>query len=395
MDTESSNLHFQKILSNIKHLLGLSNVDDSQIDPETMKQIAEAARNVAAASSDLHAKYGDGHDITMSENLMRSEAHKITLKKSTKDYKNMLGDITQHKEVFETAKKMPNSNWGSWAIRNYKQDPEKFKEAKPHLEHYAGSQHIPEIAKVRFDKTHDFDSGLNQLKTAEKQYNDRIKNNTNVLVPSKKTKKILDVGNGRAWYSLGRGSCGIEGKAMGHCGNVPSEQENHDILSLRTSHNIGGIEHHEPHLTFINDKNSNFIGEMKGRGNEKPAKHHHQAIAKLLEQGYVPHGGGYLQENNFHIDDLSPELQQRVFNKNPSAFLHSDDSEKRNTAIDNALKTNSIPTYVRRRLAENPNLDPKHHGILAADEDGFVRLALAKNPNLDPKHHGKLAADED
>jgi len=73
MDNQDSTLHFQKILSNIKHLLGLSDIDDSKIDPETMKRIAEAARNVASASSNLYAKYGDGHDITMSENLMRSE----------------------------------------------------------------------------------------------------------------------------------------------------------------------------------------------------------------------------------------------------------------------------------------------------------------------------------
>jgi hypothetical protein len=251
----------------------------------------------------------------------------MPLEKSTREYKQMLGDVSQHQEAFNVAKKMPNSNWGTWVVRNYKQNPEKFHQVKDHLEHFAGSQHIPDIAAVRFDKTHDFDSGIQQLKNAEDKYNEKIKSNTNIVKPTEGTKKILDVGNGMAWYSLGRPYCTAEGKAMGHCGNEPSQQDYHDVLSLRTSHTIGGKEYHEPHLTFINDRDSNILGEMKGRANEKPAEHYHEAIAKLLGEGYVPFGGGYQHEKNFHIDDLSPKLKQYVLERNPEAFIRSSDKD--------------------------------------------------------------------
>lgn len=256
------------------------------------------------------------------------------LQKSTKQYAAMLGDPSKHKEAFETAKKMPNSNWGSWVVRSYKKNPEQLKEIKPHLEHFAGSQHIPDIAQVRFDPHHDFNAGLEMLNNAQNQYEQKISSGKNVVKPSKGTEKILDLGNNMAWFSLGKPACTAEGRAMGHCGNDPSQKPYHDVLSLRTIHNIKGKEHHEPHATFILDKDNGTVGEMKGRANQKPIEKYHPHIAKLFAHtGYVPFGGGYTEENNFHIDDLSPELKQHVFKHNPAAFLMSSDPKLHNEAL--------------------------------------------------------------
>jgi hypothetical protein len=361
---------------------------------------------------------------------------KNSLQKSTKEYKAMLGgDISQHQEAFDTAKKMPNSNWGQWVIRNYKQNPEKFKQIKQHLEHFAGSQHIPDIAKIRFDREHDFDSGLNKLKDAEKSYNERLKQSTNIVKPTATTRKILDLGNGMAWYSLGSSSCGAEGKAMGHCGNVPSKQPHHDVLSLRTVHNIDGEEYHEPHLTFINDTRYNNLGEMKGRGNEKPSKKYHPAIVKLLNQGYFPEGGGYAPESNFNLSDLSeehaknltygplidgeslaqsdhlnssslrsnlaenpnlhPSLQERLANDEDLGVRHTLASNPNLHLPSQEKLANDKHENVRYVLAQNTDIHPSLHEKLAGDEDSGVRRAIARNPNLHPSLQEKLVGDED
>ena len=359
---------------------------------------------------------------------------KNSLQKSAKEYKAMLGgDVSQHQEAFDTAKKMPNSNWGQWVIRNYKQNPEKFKQIKQHLEHFAGSQHIPDIAKIRFDREHDFDSGLNKLKDAEKSYNKRLKQSTNIVKPTATTRKILDLGNGMAWYSLGSSSCGAEGKAMGHCGNVPSKQPYHDVLSLRTVHNIDGEEYHEPHLTFINDTRYNNLGEMKGRGNEKPSKKYHPAIVKLLNQGYFPEGGGYAPESNFNLSDLSeehaknltygplidgeslaqsdhfnsssirinlaenpnlhPSLQERLANDEDLEVRHSLASNPNLHLSSQEKLANDKHENVRYVLAQNTDIHPSLHEKLAGDEDSGVRRAIARNPNLHPSLQEKLAGD--
>src|SRR5690606_11302543 len=104
-----------------------------------------------------------------------------------------------------------------------------------------------------------------------------------------------------------------------------SAEDYHDVLSLRTEHNLGGKKRYEPHLTFINDKRYNTLGEMKGRANEKPAKRYHKDIVGLLGLGYVPIGGGYASESNFHPDDLDEHHVKELLDKNPTAlFGHKD-----------------------------------------------------------------------
>lgn len=296
-----------------------------------------SSHNAILHSHDLqpHELFNDSHDefgyptgklILKTESSLNFEG----LVKAKKDMMPMFGqNPEQHHHEFAdwASKALPNKDWQIWAARNYKKDPASFTpEVKETLEHFGGSTHIPEVSKIRFDKTHDLNTGISAFKDAEDSYNKRIGEKLNVVKPDPGTKKILDLGNGRAWYSLGRGSCSAEGKAMGHCGNVPSEKEGDRVLSLRTEHKDSkGNVLHEPHATFI--VNGGYLGEMKGRGNTKPGQKYHQDIASLLLhhkiKGIV--GGGYLHHQNFNIEDLNPEQKGKILAQKPNINVYNAD----------------------------------------------------------------------
>ncbi len=355
----------------------------------------------------------------------RSFGKSEDLAKGKKDVTQMLGTDAskpEHQEYIKWATtKLPNSNWQTWATRNYRSNPGSFTpETKQKIEHFAGSTHIPDIANVRFDKQHDLRTGINMFQQAQDAYNERVKKDANVVVPTSETIKTVHVPNSQAhWYDLGVGSCKNEGQAMGHCGNVPSEFPGDRVLSLRTVHNLGGQVYHEPHLTFIN--NNGYLGEMKGRGNEKPSEKYHPHIVELLKnpntKGII--GGGYEPQKNFEFSDLSPAHRQEVLSHNPRLITDADSDSKVNAIkLLNANLPEKFhdlnrkaafvlmkdPDYheklasnshwdVRSAIAQNPNLDPKLHEKLANDVYRTVRSAIAQNPNLDPKYYVKLAND--
>ena len=126
---------------------------------------------------------------------------------------------------------------------------------------------------------------------------------------------IIDYGK-YAWVKLDRAYCSREGSAMGHCGNTATPKEGDRILSFRTKVS-GGKQ--RPHLTFILDKNG-YLGEMKGRANEKPSEKYHPYIIDLLQKDFVKgiKGGGYLPESNFSITDLAQEQMNALISKKPS-----------------------------------------------------------------------------
>jgi hypothetical protein len=342
--------------------------------------------------------------------------------KRKKDIFKIMGcNLEQHHYEFSKwiSKALPNQNWQVWAARHYKNKPEDFTpEVKQELEHFGGSTHIPEVAKVRFDKQHDLHTGMKMFQQAYDQYNNRIKENKNLVKPTEKTQKVVEGAKpNRHWFGLGVGACENEGKAMGHCGNVPSEVEGDELLSLRTEHKIKNQIYHEPHLTFV--VNNGFLGEMKGRANTKPSKEYHRDIANLLKNPNIKGviGGGHAPENNFEFNDLSPELQREVKEANPDLITSVDDLEKiiskkdifpekhRNILI-NAIKNpnldhkhhekllNDDKCFIREAIARNPNLDSKYHEKLVNDQEWNVREAIARNLNLDPKYHEKLVNDK-
>jgi hypothetical protein len=125
---------------------------------------------------------------------------------------------------------------------------------------------------------------------------------------------VIDYGK-YAWVKLDREYCELEGRAMGHCGNTGTPQAGDRILSFRTKVD-GGKQ--RPHLTFILDKNG-LLGEMKGRGNDKPSEKYHPYIIDLLKQDFVKgiKGGGYMPENNFDLSDLDEQTREQLMDQKP------------------------------------------------------------------------------
>jgi hypothetical protein len=125
---------------------------------------------------------------------------------------------------------------------------------------------------------------------------------------------VLDYGN-YAWIKLNRGACDAEGKAMGHCGNVPSVREGDRILSFRSKLKNNK---QKPHLTFILHKDG-YLGEMKGRANEKPSEKYHSYIVDLLSQDFVKgiRGGGYAADQNFELNDLDRNTREKLIKFKP------------------------------------------------------------------------------
>jgi hypothetical protein len=156
-----------------------------------------------------------------------------------------------------------------------------------------------------------------QLYKLEEEYNTQEKG---LIKPQQEDQELIKFPNGWAWWLLPRASCSDEAKAMGHCGNSPqSGNANLQILSLREpKQSPNGTAKWEPHLTFIYNKNG-YLGEMKGKGNQKPAPQYHPYIVKLLEDPMIKGlvGGGYLAKNNFGMKDLSQELYEELAKKRP------------------------------------------------------------------------------
>jgi hypothetical protein len=105
---------------------------------------------------------------------------------------------------------------------------------------------------------------------------------------------------------------------MGHCGNRANPKPGDSLLSLRQMRS--GMR--APHLTFIYNKNSKTLGEMKGRANAKPNAKYHEFIVQLLIKMPDPinieylNGSGYNAGNNFSLNDLNEQHFKQLVQHN-------------------------------------------------------------------------------
>lgn len=199
---------------------------------------------------------------------------------------------------------------------------------KPRLEHFY-SLAVPGIqnADPGYELPEKFIDELGQF---EEKY---IEQAQGTITPQTEDSIYINFSDGWAWWFLPRASCSTEAKAMGHCGNAPAgHRKDRAILSLRQKKKIGKEERWEPHLTFIlhtdpPGSDQGELGEMKGKGNQKPVERYHPYIIKLLEDNRIKGvvGGGYKPENNFQFSDLTPEQQAAVRKANPEAFFTFDE----------------------------------------------------------------------
>ena len=363
------------------------------------------------------------HNINQLIKALTAEYNMEALEKASK---KQIAQMTGNKDVTDwVSKHLNRDDLALWFARSYKKDPSIFNdENREKLEHIGAvkDQH-KELQNLRLGRGHDFDTGMDMLHQANDVAEKRAADNPQLVEPD--GKKLMDTGDGYAWYSLGKGSCPKEAKAMGHCGNAESEEEGDDILSLRKEKKVGDKTYHEPHLTFIN--NNGDLGEMKGRGNEKPAERYHKHIIPLLESDHVKAlmGGGYRADSNFSLKDLPEDKQKRLLNKKPdidplnrfdhysgesnrhgdAIANHNDDVERlaeyldkheniNSALIDPNISNSDLSPMLKFNDFDN-HIKPEHiHHILDNNSIGQREIAV-KSKHFGPEHMEKAFNDED
>jgi hypothetical protein len=185
---------------------------------------------------------------------------------------------------------------------------------KQSLEHFY-SLHSPEIDNYspKYESWNDLYGKFSVFEQAWKEEAGKA------LKPKEGDEIWIQFPDGWAWWHLPRASCEDEAAAMGHCGNSPNAKaKGVSILSLRRPIKRGNETRWEPHLTFI--LHGTVLGEMKGKGNDKPAPQYHKYIIPLLLDKRITGvgGGGYLAEHNFSMNDLTPEQRAEISKAKPS-----------------------------------------------------------------------------
>jgi len=169
----------------------------------------------------------------------------------------------------------------------------------------------PQVNQIEWEANLTPTELIRRLQEAEEEWG---KKQAQELEPEPDDQIVIDYGK-YAWVKLDREYCETEGKAMEHCGNMGNPEEGDRILSFRSK--VGETKQ-KPHLTFILDKN-NYLGEMKGRRNQKPDDKYHPYIIDLLQKDFVKgiKGGGYLSQNNFSMYDLDEDQRKALVDQKP------------------------------------------------------------------------------
>ena len=201
----------------------------------------------------------------------------------------------------------------------------------------------------------------NELISEFKEYENEWKESSNTRNQIKynagnEPTKIIDFYNGFAWFDLEKSYCDQESQSMGHCGNSGGRGT---IFSLRKFvANSDGKTIWYPVLTFIS--HDGVLGEMKGRGNDKPSERYHSYIVALLKSDYVEgiKGGGYKPENNFKMSDLSDDEREELIKLKPDLGELSDMYEKEGMTprvlnrLESALDSLYLPTDSLRYIKD-------------------------------------------
>jgi hypothetical protein len=235
---------------------------------------------------------------------------------------------------------------------------------KARFEHFF-SQGIPEV-----DSFNPLGLPIRDVNTTleriEKKYNAQFGNTVRMRkdVLGDEAKELIKFSDGSAWFNLNKAVCSVEAKAMGHCGNSGTPQENDTILSYRTP--VRG-EHWSPHLTFILNTQTGMLGEMKGRNNDKPIEKYHKYIIALLKLPLIKgiSGGGYMPENNFTMADLPEEQARELVKMKPLLAdlmtLYMLAGNKVNAAVQKKLN------HIFKGYGEEaPQYDRKENGFVIA-----------------------------
>jgi hypothetical protein len=170
------------------------------------------------------------------------------------------------------------------------------------------------------------------------------------------------------WNWIDARYCDAESAHMGHCGNRANPKPGDSLLSLRQ---LRGATR-APHLTFIYNKDSKTLGEMKGKANEKPNAKYHEFIVQLLIKMPDPininylKGSGYASDRNFTLNDLNEKLFKQLAQHNADLLkrqIAAGDKIEKDQQLDhqhlawfeqvvpNAAKKEPQQTYTQKYIA--------------------------------------------
>ena len=217
--------------------------------------------------------------------------------------------------------------------------------------HYFGFN-IPEVEQYRFAKQ-TVDQLIDDLTDIYDVWEARQDINDDQVPMQAGDYELIKFPDGSAWIFVDRAYCEREGKSGKHCGNVTGQHRpDQRILSYRVDGRVL--------MTFILEEDG-FLGEMKAKGNQKPAEKLHPYIVDLLLTPIVKgiRGGGYAPERNFSIFDLNDQLYNKVKQAKPilvSQQLEADPSGI-NRLSPQDLKDEHIAIQVVRSIMNIRNLD--------------------------------------
>lgn len=217
--------------------------------------------------------------------------------------------------------------------------------------HYFGFN-IPEIDQYRFARQ-TVEQLIGDLANIHDEWETQQDSNNDQVPMQTGDYELIKFPNGSAWIFVDRAYCEREGASGRHCGNVTGQyRPDQRILSYRVDGRVL--------MTFILEEDG-YLGEMKAKGNQKPAEKLHPYIVDLLLNPIVKgiKGGGYAPERNFSIFDLNDQLYNKVKQAKPilvSQQLEADPSGiSRLTPED--LKDEHIAIQVVRSIMNIRNLD--------------------------------------
>jgi hypothetical protein len=233
---------------------------------------------------------------------------------------------------------------------------------KQQLGHYL-SLDIAEIQNTVFQWQSPYE--LNRIfGNAENLWRENLKSR---IADTGKNNIVMDFGDGFAWVNLDRNYCRQEGDAMGHCGNGGNPQEGETILSLRKKEAVDGKNYWTPFATFILDSMGR-LGEMKGRGNQKPAERYHKYIVPLLQTDFIKgiKGGGYMPENNFMLSDLPDDQAKKLGEEKPALLSIGD----------------RLRIYGPKSIVEELNTELENDGFTFEAHDDSIWLHVDEHTSL-------------
>lgn len=184
------------------------------------------------------------------------------------------------------------------------------------FEHFL-SLPIQAIRNYQF-KNQNYSDIISEFKNYEREW----KKDKEELIPyDSDDNVIIELSNNFYWVSLDKAYCDKEGKSMGHCGNSPRSGTDDNIYSLRQLKSVGKEKYWHPFVTVTVD-DEGYVWEVKGRGNDKPAKRYIPYVVELFKNKKYISGQrdnvGYLPENNLNFErDFSDEQKEEILSSNP------------------------------------------------------------------------------